>query len=302
MTGPPPDVRRLAEERAARRAAGDFAAADALRERIGEAGYGVTDRPDGRYDLAPLEPSGPAPRVAADAVASVLHERPTADWTIQWLHEGWTEDLLRGLASFDRWAGDRVVHRVVVEAVPAPPGTWPADVEVVALADDPGFGAARNAGLVRSRGRFVVVADASIEATGDVLGPLGRALTDPTVGVAGPFGLGTDDLREFRQASGPEVDAVEGYLMAFRRDVLLRGARFDPKFRFYRAADLDLSFRIRALDLRALRVEVPVRRHEHRAWTSTAPDRWAALSKRNFYRFLDRFRGRTDLLVRKGKP
>jgi cysteinyl-tRNA synthetase len=144
----------------------------------------------------------------------------------------------------------------------------------------------------------VLVADGSIEATGDVLGALAPVLADSTVGLVGPFGLATDDLRQFRRASGPDVDAVEGYLMAFRRDVLRRGAMFDPRYRFYRAADLDLSFQIRALGLRAVRVDVPVRRHEHRAWYSTPPDRRAALSKRNFYRFLDRFRGRTDLLAR----
>jgi hypothetical protein len=32
-------------------------------------------------------------------------------------------------------------------------------------------------------------------------------------------------------------------------------------------------------------------------WANTPEDRRAALSKRNFYRFLDRWRGREDLLV-----
>jgi len=32
-------------------------------------------------------------------------------------------------------------------------------------------------------------------------------------------------------------------------------------------------------------------------WTATPSDRRDQLSKRNFYRFLDRWRGRTDLLV-----
>jgi len=38
-------------------------------------------------------------------------------------------------------------------------------------------------------------------------------------------------------------------------------------------------------------------RHEHRMWANTAEQERARLSKRNFYRFLDRWRGRTDLLV-----
>ena len=35
-----------------------------------------------------------------------------------------------------------------------------------------------------------------------------------------PFGIVTDDLREFRDSPGPDVDAIEGYLMAMRREVL----------------------------------------------------------------------------------
>jgi hypothetical protein len=299
VTTPPEDVRRLAEERAARRAGHEFEAADDLRDRIAEAGFRVADRPDGGYELTPLEPR-PTRRLRPSEVPSVLAEAPTAEWTIHWLHQGWPEDIVRGAASFERAAGGRTVHQVVVEAEPAPEGTWAHGLEVVPLDRDPGFGAARNAGLRRSRGRLVAIADGSIEGRGDVFGPLERALEDPTVGVAGPFGLVTEDLREFRPGAGSEVDAVEGYLMALRREVLERGVGFDPRYRFYRAADVDLSFQIKAMGLRAVRVEVPVRRHDHRAWTETPAERRAALSKRNFYRFLDRFRGRMDLLVRRG--
>jgi cysteinyl-tRNA synthetase len=48
----PDEVRRLAEERARRRAAREFAAADRLRERIAEAGFRVVDRPGGGSDLS----------------------------------------------------------------------------------------------------------------------------------------------------------------------------------------------------------------------------------------------------------
>jgi len=294
----PDEVRRLAEERARRRAARDFAAADRLRERIAEAGFRVVDRPTGGYDLAPAAPEEPRRLDAAD-VPSVLARPPDADWSIHWLHEGWAQDVLRGMASFGAAAGGRAVHQVVVESV-AGDVTWQEDVEVIRLSGDPGFGAARNAGLRRSRGRLVAVVDGSVEAEGDVFGPLEEALMDPAVGVAGPVGVVTDDLREFRESSGPEVDAVEGYFMAFRREVLSGDVAFDPKFRFYRAADIDLSFQLKAMGLRAVRVDVPIRRHEHRAWARVPADRRDALSKRNMYRFLDRFRGRTDLLVGPG--
>jgi hypothetical protein len=85
--------------------------------------------------------------------------------------------------------------------------------------------------------------------------------------------------------------------MAFRRDLVEKGLRFDEKFRFYRTADIELSFQVKARELRATVTPVPVRRHEHRMWAATPQAERDKLSKRNFYRFLDRWRGRIDLLV-----
>jgi GT2 family glycosyltransferase len=96
---------------------------------------------------------------------------------------------------------------------------------------------------------------------------------------------------------GPDVDAVEGYLMAFRRELVEEGLRFDEKFKFYRTADIDVCFQVKARGLRATVTPLPVSRHEHRMWANTPEEERARLSKRNFYRFLDRWRGRTDLLV-----
>jgi glycosyltransferase involved in cell wall biosynthesis len=298
MNEPPEEVRRLAEERAERRRTRDFSTADALRERIRALGFEVTDRPDGGFDLTQEEITRPGPSlVRAEEIPSVLGGLPTADVTVQWLSEGWPNDVLRGIVSFRRYEERRSVQHVVVETTRELTATWPEGVEVIRLAEDPGFGAARNAGLRRSLGRVVIVADCSVEADADPYGPLEQTLADPSVGIAGPYGLVTDDLREFREADGPEVDAVEGYVMALRREVLAEGLAFDERYRFYRAADIDLCFQAKARRLRVVRVVVPVRRHEHRRWAATSHADRERLSKRNFYRFLDKFRGRTDLLV-----
>jgi cysteinyl-tRNA synthetase len=143
----------------------------------------------------------------------------------------------------------------------------------------------------------VVLADGSIEATADALGPLVAALEDPSVGLTGPFGLVTRDLRQFEPSQGLDVDALEGYLIAFRRELLVRGVAFDPAFSFYRNADLDFSFQVKALGLRVTVTPVPVVRHEHRVWNATPPEERERLSRRNFGRFLRRWRDRWDLLV-----
>lgn len=300
----PPDVVELAERRAEAREAKDFAAADALRDRIAGAGWQVVDAPGG-WQLVPTpqpEPGPAGPRRAAD-VPSVLERPATADVSVHWVVEGWPEDVVRGIASFRAHEGARDVHHVVADITGAAPGSFGAGVEVVSLLPDTGWGAACNAGLRRASGAVVVVMDGSIEAAGDVFGPLEVALNDPGVGLAGPFGIVTHDLRQFEDAPGPgDCDAVEGYLMAMRREVLTSAGLFDEKFRWYRTADIEFSFRVKDRGLRTVVVSVPVTRHAHRMWFETEPADRAKWSKRNFYRFLDRWRDRWDLVLEPEPP
>lgn len=286
----------MAEERAAARAAGEFDRADALRARLADLGWEVRDR-SGGYDLAPAREPEPTPRMRVEAVGSLLDEEPTHDVTIHWLAERWPEDVLRGIASFREQEGERRVEHLVVERLPAAGVAWPEGVGILPLERDPGFGSARNAGLRRTMGRIAIVVDGSVEAVGDPYAPIEEALADGTVGICGPVGAVTRDLRSFQEDPGPEVDAIEGYLMAVRRE-LLREVSFDRGYRFYRWADVDLSFQVKALGLRALRVEVPIRLHEHRGWVALELEERRRLSMRNHGRFLERFGGRTDLLVR----
>jgi GT2 family glycosyltransferase len=292
----PERIRELVREREAARTAREFDRADAVRDEIARAGFDVIDTPEGTRVVPGHRTDGERPiHAGSSEVPSVLDRPATHDASIHWLAQAWPEDIMRGVESFRRHAGDLRVQHVVADLTEG--RAWPGQVEVVRLRQDVGWAAGRNAGLRRSAGGIVVVVDGSVEAEGDILGPLIEALADPSVGVTGPFGIVTDDLHEFRESAGPDVDAVEGYLMAFRRELLERGLRFDEKFKFYRTADIELSFQVKAMGLRATVTRVPARRHEHRMWASTPESERARLSKRNFYRFLDRWRGRTDLLV-----
>ena len=155
-----------------------------------------------------------------------------------------------------------------------------------------GFGSAVNAGIEAAAGDVCVVFDTSVELKGDAVTPLMSALEDRSVAVAGPFGVrGRQGFKEFDASSGPEVDAIEGYCMAFRRSDALAVEGFDPKFRFYRIADIEFSFRLRDHGGKAVVVsDLPVVKHEHRMWESTEPAERDRLSRRNLYRFLDRWR------------
>lgn len=291
----PEAVRALVEERERARAARDFARADALREAIARVGFRVVDAPTGTV-LEPLRAARPT-RLRARDVPSVLDEPPRHEASVHWVVPSWPQDVVRALAAFRRYHPGRELQYVVADLSDTDPAAYGDGVEVLPLEPDTGWAAAANASLRRSQGRIALVADGSVEPMGDVLGPLEAALADPRVGVCGPFGVTTRDLHAFEDSSGPEVDAIEGYLMAFRRETIRDVGLFDEVFRFYRMADIECSFRIRDAGLRALVVPVPVRRHEHRLWAHTDPAERDRLSKRNFYRFLERFRGRVDLLV-----
>jgi cysteinyl-tRNA synthetase len=290
----PEDVRALATRRAEARAARDFATADALRREIADAGWTVVDEPAGGWHLEPValeEPSTAPVRLSADSVSSLLEQPTTFDVSLHWLVEGWPEDVDRAITSFRAHESGLDVQYVVVDLTGQDPGRWGDDVEVVSLEEDTGWADGR------SLGKVVAVLDGSVEATGPVLPPLRSALDDVSVGVCGPFGVVTHDLREFEEAPGPDVDAIEGYLAAFRRETLVAAGGFDRRFRWYRTADIDWSFRVKDLGFRAVVVDLPVTRHEHRAWNAAGEDERARLSKRNYYRFLEHYRDRWDLVL-----
>jgi hypothetical protein len=293
----PREVRELAERRSWARAARDFAEADALRETIAMAGWTVVDHPGG-WTLEPISQAPEALPVRPHEITSLLGEPATAGFTLQWVCEGWPQDIARAVASFRAHQGEREVRYVVADVTGEEQGVFGDDIEVIALEPGTGWGAARNAGLRRSTGRIVVVLDGSIEADGDVFLPIETTLADPGVGIAGPFGIVTHDLREFEEAPGSgDCDAVEGYCMAMRRDVLTQAGLFDEKFRWYRTADIEYSFRVKDEGLRTVVTPMPVIKHEHRMWFETEPADRATWSKRNYYRFLDRWRDRWDLVL-----
>ena len=121
-------------------------------------------------------------------------------------------------------------------------------LEVIRTSIRLGFAAALNAGIRRAASAAVVLLDTSVEPRGDLVSAAAAALEDPTVAVAGPFGIVSDDLRRFRDAGegAVDVDAIEGYAMAFRRSDFLSRGPLDEHFVFYRNLDIWWSLVLRA--------------------------------------------------------
>ena len=303
---PPRAVLDLVAERQAARERRDFARADALRDQVREAGWLIRDTAGGAelveapawepVDLGTVAPCWDEPdRHEVSVIVHVL---------------GWPDDVRRALASLaahcaatdyevvlvDDGAGGEA-GRALEELAVADPR-----VRVLHLDMPVGFGAAMNLGMGQATGRVLVWLDPHVEADGDLLAPLLAALAEPGTGLAGGWGVISHSMLDFEADDGPEVDAVEGYLLAVPR-ALAAQVPLDPKHRYYRNADLDFSFAVRDLHgdsgrLRAVRVPVPALRHRHRAYHETEPVQRERASRKNYDRFLQRWKGRTDLLTR----
>ena len=304
----PEEVLSAAHARSAARAARDWAEADRIRAEIEAAGWKVVDRGTD-FALEPARPptidDGDVVRYGASLdVPARFDDAPVGVATVVLIATDWPRDLERTLAGLRAHTPDGTSVVVVADAPSEAQerrlSTKGEAEEIVRTSQRLGTGAALNFGIRRAMGPVVIVIDTSVEPTGDIVTPLVRALDDPTIGVAGGFGIVSGDLRTFEAAPTGDVTAVEGYAMAFRRaDAVARGP-LDERFRYYRNLDIWWSLVLRdegdeAAPRRAVSVALPVKRHEHRDWTETPEPERARLSKRNFYRIIDRFGHRRDL-------
>jgi GT2 family glycosyltransferase len=312
----PDEVLSAAHDRSKARAERDWATADRLRGEIEAAGWTIVDR---GTDFA-LSPAAPADRDegervrygASRNVPSRFDEPGVGLATVVLIATDWPTDVERAVGSL-RATSPEGTSIVVVADGPSDESTPALDalagdgIDVVWTSERLGQGAATNIGLRRASAPVVVLMDASVEPTGDVITPLVDALYDPAVAVAGGWGITSTDLRTFEDAPPGDVDAIEGYLLAFRRDDAAERGPLDERFRFYRNLDIWWSLVLRDAGegnepRRAVRVaDIPAVRHEHRGWGSLPEDERTRQSKRNFYRIIDRFGSRRDLLLSEQK-
>ncbi|HYM84030.1 MAG TPA: hypothetical protein VEY67_07760 [Candidatus Dormibacteraeota bacterium] len=314
---PPSEVVELAAARAAARDRRDWAEADRLRVRLEAGGWRVVDDGVG-YALAPAHPADVA--VAgrlyhgwSGSVPSRLEDPAVGVVTL--LVVGEPDATARTIAALgaDRLADAQVVLVGAgrdaealdrqLASVPVHPEDRGDLDEVVLMAEPPSLGAALDAGIRRSASPVVIVLPDGLTPSADGLSALVRALDDPVVGVAGLHGLATSDLRHIGEVASAAI-AVELAGMTFRRaDYVARGP-LDARLRTPMYVSLWWSL--------ALRDEgegiAPRRAVVVGAGADRRPDATAAVGgddgrerdrpgRRDYYRLLDRFRDRPDLLV-----
>ena len=316
----PDEVLTAAHDRARARAEKDWATADRLRGEIEAAGWTIVDRGTD-FALSPAAPpdvdEGTRVRYGASRNVPARFEDPASGLaTVVLIATDWPADLERALTGLRAHApaGTSVVivadapsdaQAAALEALedgPASADDLP--IEVAWTSERLGHAAATNIGIRRAAAEVVILLDTSLEPVGDMVTPLVRALEDIQVAVVGGWGITSTDLRSFEDAPVGEVDAIEGYIQAFRRSDAAALGPLDERFRFYRNLDIWWSLVLRdgaeedESPRQAVRIEgLPLDRHEHRGWTSLPDEERDRQSKRNFYRIIDRFGSRRDLLV-----
>lgn len=325
MTRPriPDDVLAAAHARSAARQARDWPEADRLRGEIEAAGWKVVDRGTD-FALSPAHPpdveeGGRIRYGASSSVPSRLAEAPIGVATIV-LVTGDDADAVEGTLRPLREHAPEATQLVVVANDPPPalasvlatadrldPGGPGIQTEVVWTAVPFGHAAALNAGIRRAAAPVVVVVEPGLELCGDVVSPLAETLADPTVAVAGASGRTSRDLRRWQPAPPGDVDVVDGPLMAFRREDYGRRGPLDEAFVAPPWLDAWWSLALRdegedgahrrAVVLEALPLAAPPATADEAAGGSR--DR---ATRRNFYRLLDRFGPRRDLLIGRATP
>ena len=223
-------------------------------------------------------------------------ERPVRSWSVCVLTREWPDDVarcVRGVLSFlpadgevlilDQGSSEHAKRRL--DAVAERDGR----VRVHHADRDLGEGAGRNALLRVTRGRSILELDPSVEITGPLFAALEEALGEGA-GIAGPWGLRTNDLKHFDEVIGGDCDAIQGYCQAARRDTLLAIGGFDERYRFYRNLDIAVSYAVRELGLRAVALGAEyATRYAHRAWEALSSEERDKRSRKNYDRMYKRF-------------
>ena len=306
---PPGSIQELARRRAAARGRREWTVADRLRADIEAAGWKVIDR-GLDFHLEAAQPpdvveSGRVRYGSSIAVPSLLDEPATGPVSVVLIATHRREALEVTLASLRQGALAGMPLVIVANAPEADMDEALADAEgagateVLWLGQRSSPATAANAGLRRASGAVVVLLDEHLRPRGDIVTPLADALEDPSVAVAGGFGLDSVDMRRWEHAGPGDVDALAWGALAFRREDYAARGPFEERFQLRRSLGPWWSLVLRdggpdSPPRRALALPLPQAASPP---TEAADDPSLARAvKRDFYRLIDRFGHRYDLL------
>lgn len=303
----PEEILALSHERDLLRRRGQYARADKLKKQIEEAGYRIKDNPRGAHlvILPSIRVDGKEYRTA-HLLPSLLDETDQYTFSVIILAQNTREQSCRCVESVLRFANTTDLEVILINNasydgidiwIEALQKRTPC-VHVVQASRTMGIAEALNIGLKRSRGRYVLLLDSGVEVTGDIFTPLARTLAEDNVGVTGPRGLRTEDLRHFEESQEAEVEVIDGRCVAFERRLLKGTGLLDERYRYPFYMDVDFSFAIRDQGVSAVVTpHLPIINHADTPDQSLSDAERTRITKRNFYRYLEKWGNREDLLL-----
>jgi glycosyltransferase involved in cell wall biosynthesis len=302
----PDDILALSHQRDLLRRRGQYDRADLLKRQIEDAGYVIKDNPRGAHlvILPSIEVDGKLYRTARQ-LPSYLEDVDLYTFSVNILAQNNIEQVRRCIESILHFAGNTSLEIILVDnASQDGVHLWAEDlkhqephVRILRTTRTMGLAEARNIGLKQSRGRYILLLDANMEVTGNIFTSLEQTLNSDQVGLTGIRGLRTNDLRHFEECRELEVEAIDGMCMAFKRALLKHCGLFDEGYRFPQYMDIDFSFAIRDAGAETiLTPRLPIISHPA-PFSGIADSERVRLTKRNFYRFLQKWGDREDLLL-----
>ena len=307
-----PEVSSMLENRSLMRLSGNFVQADRLRSKMKEEGYLVEDLESSSTvrlkNLSELrEDKWPTISSSAD-ILSNLDSPDNFEFSVGIIANGFEQDVARCVKSIELYSPSVSKEIIILdngneESVGFFLETLKESNENVKLihADHSlGDGAAKNVLVKSALGKIFVLIDPSVEAEGEFLSSLSNMLKINKVGIAGYAGLRTETFLHFHDGEGESgyMDAMQGYCLSFYRKNIRKVGLMRESFRFYRNLDLDFSFQFKDHGFLILADNsLPLLLHEHRGWTSLSEQERDELSRKNYGRFLKKWRERTDLLI-----
>jgi Glycosyl transferase family 2 len=307
--GIPADILALSHERDELRKRGKYDRADALKRQIEEAGYSIKDNPHGAHliVLPSVDVDGVVYRTARQ-VPSLLDEVDHYEFSVNILANSNFEETKRCVESVMRCMGTHEVEILLLnnrsfEELDA----WFRELQrndsrlhLLSTSRPLGEAEARNVSMKQSRGKYILLLDTSVEMIGDVFTPIIQILADKSIGITGFRGLCSEDLHHFEESNDSEVEVIDELCMAFPRKLLKRIGLFDESYRFRHYMAIDFNFAVRDRGVRAVVApNLPIKSYAPFQDATLSDAERTRLKKRNFYRFLDKWGDREDLLLYK---
>jgi len=289
----PEEIWKLAQERQTARAAKDFTRADQLREEIAVAGWEVIDV-SGSFELHRKS------RHATFENVGLLRPFVTSEFEIciGMIVEGFHDDVVTTIKSIRKFSNVPIAI-ICIGDVGILEEEVDANLFLVQITDDCGWGGAANALLRHVLSRYVVIMDPSTRLVADAINPVLEELRRgeyAAVGWRGGLVNLEDDWRSVDDKGAGEVDVLFSYFLALDRESALEAGGFNSRAIYYRNADIEFSLKLRHANGRLLQMQLPLEQERHHGYYDVEPSFREAQSKKNYDRVLERFRGKNAIL------